>query len=421
MVLKKLFSLISAITISGILAACGGSDGDSTPLANTGYFLDSKVEGLDYIGDKGATGSTGVEGDFNYLPDETMTFNLGDLPLGSAGGQTVVTPQDLLGTNLTPDEQLQVVENVVRLIIAVDENSNPDDGIVVSENLTAELTDAIDLQTTDLEGAVSGLAIAGTLPTVAEAEEHFTDTLLCSYSGAFHGNWSVGDSSGLTGMMIDAKGEIYGMASDGQGISSDSTLAAVFEGTRTADFVTNAFNASGDWYAITREANGLVDNYVPTGAQTNVAGDFESANVVSGSLSMGGTVGVMNAQRVDSDFESAYRFTGLAYELMEDNGQIVQVPIPIFLFTFNIDENNQVKGSGVLLEGSGLFSLTGTVVGGQIIALVESDEGNARITGNINLDAGTMSDLIWTVVDNNGVPIVDGGNGLAIGSGCSLR
>jgi hypothetical protein len=407
--------------MTGILAACGGSDGDSTPLMSTGYFLDSKVEGLDYIGDRGATGSTGVEGEFKYLPDETLTFSLGNLPIGSVGGQTVVTPQDLIDIKLTLDEQMQVVVNTVRLIIAVDENANPDDGIVVSENLTAELTDAIVLQTTDLDGAVAGLAIAGTLPTVAEAEEHFTETLLCGFSGAFHGNWSVGDFSGLTGMMIDAKGKIYGMASDGQGISSDSTLAAVFEGIRTVDFVTNEFNASGDWYAITRETGGLVDDYVPTGAQINVAGDFESADAVNGSLSMGGIVGVMNAERVDSNFEAAYRFTGLAYELMEDNGQIVQVPIPIFLFTFNIDENNQVTGSGVLLEGSGLFSLTGTVDNSQILALVESDEGNARITGNINLDGGTMSDLVWTVVDNNGVPIADGGNGIAIGSGCSLR
>ncbi|MDX2504290.1 MAG: hypothetical protein QNL62_07425 [Gammaproteobacteria bacterium] len=409
--------------MTGILAACGGggSGVDSSPVTATGYFLDSKVEGLDYIGDKGATGSTGVEGDFKYLPDETMTFSLGDLPIGSASGQTVVTPQSLIATNLTPDEQLQVVENIVRLIIAVDENTNPDDGIVVSETLTAELTDAIDLQTTDLDGAVLGLAIAGTLPTVAEAEEHFTETLLCSFSGAFHGNWSTVDFSGLTGMIIDAKGKIYGMASDGQGISSDSTLAAVFEGNRTVDFVTNAFNASGDWYAITREAGGLVDNYVLTGEQINVAGDFESADVVSGTLSKDGIAGVMDAQRVDSNFDSAYRFTGLAYEEVEDNGVIVRVPIPIFLFTFNIDENNQVTGSGVLLEGSVLFSLTGTVVNGQITALVESNEGHARITGDINLDAGTMSDLVWTVVDNNGVVIVDGGNGIAIGSGCSLR
>ena len=411
MVLKKWFSLISVITMTATLAACGGSSGESSPLTATGYFLDSKVEGLDYTGDKGATGSTGVEGDFKYLPDETMTFSLGDLPIGSVVGQTVVTPQDL-------DEQLQVVENIVRLVIAVDENANPDDGIVVSKILTAELTDAIDLQTTDLDGAVSGLAVAGTLPTVAEAEDHFNETLLCNFSGAFHGNWSVGDLSGLTGIMIDAKGKIYGMASDGQGISTDSTLAAVFEGIRTVDFVTNEFNASGEWYTITREAGGLVGDYLPRGESITVAGNFESADVVSGSLSKGVDVGVMNAQRVGSDFESAYRFTSLAYELVDNN---VLIPIPLFLFTFNIDANNQVTGSGILLEGGGMFSITGTVNNGQILALAEGVEGIARITGDINLDAGTLNNLVWTVVDKNGAVVVDGGNGIAIGSGCSLR
>ena len=410
MVLKKWFSLMSVITMTATLAACGGSSGESSPITATGYFLDSKVEGLNYTGDKGATGSTGVEGDFKYLPDETMTFSLGDLPIGSVVGQTVVTPQDL-------DKQLQVVENIVRLVIAVDENANPDDGIVVSKILTAELTDAIDLQTTDLDGAVSGLAVAGTLPTVAEAEDHFNETLLCNFSGAFHGNWSVGGLSGLTGIMIDAKGKVYGMASDGQGISTDSTLAAVFKGIRTVDFVTNEFNASGEWYTITREAGGLVDNYVLTGEPITVAGNFESADVVSGSLSKGVDVGVMNAQRVGSDFESAYRFTSLAYELVDN----ALIPIPLFLFTFNIDANNQVTGSAILLEGGGILSLTGTVDNGQVLALVEDVEVNARITGDINLDAGTLNNLVWTVVDKNGVVVVDGGNGIAIGSGCSLR
>lgn len=111
----------------------------------TGFFIDSPVQNVDY---RTAThqGVTGSDGSFQYELGETITLSLGDLILGSAKAQTVVTPLELLGTeidlaelvgelaNLSP-EQLQAqqgVVNMARLLQSLDKDGNAGNGIVVT-------------------------------------------------------------------------------------------------------------------------------------------------------------------------------------------------------------------------------------------------------------------------------------------------
>jgi len=90
------------------LGACGGGSsqgpgGGPGPTLETGVFVDSPVEGLEFTAyDAGGavveSGVTNSAGEFHYSPGGAVTFSLaqGVLELGSAEGAVVVTPADLV-------------------------------------------------------------------------------------------------------------------------------------------------------------------------------------------------------------------------------------------------------------------------------------------------------------------------------------
>ena len=160
------------------LVACGGDSdndngGSAGPATRTGTFVDSPVAGLDYAGTDGAAGVTNDAGQFQYQDGETLTFSLGDLPLGSAEGAQQLTPLTITeGADTAEDDS---VSNKLVLLQTLDQDGDLNNGIQITEAIGALVSEnaaGIDFdQPTD-----SFRASLAPLMTALETSELFTDT-----------------------------------------------------------------------------------------------------------------------------------------------------------------------------------------------------------------------------------------------------
>ena len=141
---------VAALAVS--LAACGGSssssrssgsggDGSTTdPLA--GRIIDSPVQGLRYVTSPGSrAGITNVNGVFDYLPSDAVSFSIGSLMLGNVPGAPLVTLLDLVdGARAAADSGATLDEvfgsypqvlNIARLLQSLDVDGDSSNGIQV--------------------------------------------------------------------------------------------------------------------------------------------------------------------------------------------------------------------------------------------------------------------------------------------------
>lgn len=127
--------LITAAMTGLLLTGCGGSSSDSNnnvvvpePDSLIGQFIDSNVSGVDF---KTATqsGTTNSKGEFSFVSGESVTFSIGELVFPSATADEIVTPLDLAGTE---DVSSPEVLNMVSLLMTLDTDANPNNGIFIS-------------------------------------------------------------------------------------------------------------------------------------------------------------------------------------------------------------------------------------------------------------------------------------------------
>jgi len=186
--MKKVNILISLVTATLLLGGCGGGGGGTTPTDTTqsAYLIDSAVEGIDYTCGT-LTGTTNSEGKFTYDATKCPTgveFKIGSLSLGTINPSnintdTYLTIQELAGTtrdNITD-------ENVTKLAVllqSLDENSNPNDGILITDNMKglfgvdenlSSKTDA------EISAYITAKAGAGKEKDVNDALTHLLSTL----------------------------------------------------------------------------------------------------------------------------------------------------------------------------------------------------------------------------------------------------
>ena len=122
---KQLFVFVLAV---GLSACGGGSSNSGTSSSNnsvTGIFLDAPVSGLSYSS-VSKNGKTDSSGQYDCVSGEKVTFKIGALPIGDAVCDSIITPYDLEGT--TDIEDVKSI-NIVRLLTALDEDSNSNNGI----------------------------------------------------------------------------------------------------------------------------------------------------------------------------------------------------------------------------------------------------------------------------------------------------
>lgn len=390
------------VFLTGILLAlsgCGGGGGTNTNSGITpdisggnvvtasGYFKDSNVSGLSYRSGQ-HTGVTGEDGSFTYEEGETVTFFLGDIVIGTAETDTVITPIDLSldGHSSDPD-----VQNVVRFLIMLDSDGDPSNGITISPEIQAQAVHwaAVDFSAQDLAAELAAVMSdvtsitgkAAVLPDVGTAQNHLESTLRCAYAGAFKGSYT-GDDQGKFGFLVDAAtGNVSGIAY--------STLWY------------EPFTLSGNEAISYDQVRAFASGSVSTGA--TFEGELTRANELNGTWTnpynyYGALSGGFTGTRVGGAYNAVYRFTGTY------NGD------DMGLITFDVDADNKVTGVAYSVIGYEEYPLSGSVSGTTLLATAVD---GTVVTGVLDMSDGSLSGA-WS--DASG-----GASGSFQGSGCKLN
>jgi hypothetical protein len=157
------------------------SPGPNTKTVLSGRFIDSAVEGLRFETPT-QSGLTDANGTFKYINGEFVSFFIGDIMLGTSTAITRITPM-----NLVPgDSNNPQVENILRFVQSLDEDNNPDNGIRITDAVSARaLGQALDfsLSTAEFENAANELLTLLTSGSVnmlidaSSAQAHFIASL----------------------------------------------------------------------------------------------------------------------------------------------------------------------------------------------------------------------------------------------------
>jgi hypothetical protein len=247
----------------GFVAACGGGDDDEPPgggftlpplpvgIATSGRFVDAPVAGLSYACNC-ASAVTDAGGEFDFTTGQTCSFAVGGIVLGSALGATVLTPISLVSG--ATDENHPTVNNISRLLLSLDGDGDPNNGVEIADSVRAALAGAtlnVGASPAVFAPAAQSLLDAvmpgRTLVSASAASDHLGLTLLgllsgrytCRFGGPATGSVSIEIADGvITGSGLE-DGETTPFAVTGTVQSSGSTTitagttrsAATFSGT----------------------------------------------------------------------------------------------------------------------------------------------------------------------------------------------
>lgn len=135
------------------------------PTVLTGVFKDSEVQGLSFTTTT-QTGITNEKGEFSYVEGETITFKVGELTLGSATAEAVMTPISLVKTvDAAASIESPTVQNMAALLQTLDQDSDHSNGISISQEVVA----AMGIQTIDFSLPVES-TLADIVLSVAQNE-----------------------------------------------------------------------------------------------------------------------------------------------------------------------------------------------------------------------------------------------------------
>lgn len=141
----------------------------------TGVLTDAEIAGVSYAASSGKTGVTNEEGVFNYDHGDSIEFKIGSLVLGNVIGSPIVTPIGLA------DGDNNKLQNLLILFQSLDEDGDPTNGVVISEETAAAVDTSLNLQSDpdvfasspELQRVIEAGGVSGAIKTVNEASEHF--------------------------------------------------------------------------------------------------------------------------------------------------------------------------------------------------------------------------------------------------------
>lgn len=375
------------LSLAVLVSACGGGSSSSNENSGSensvitvaeGRFIDSPVSGLFYnSGDQ--EGTTGNRGEFIYelingVP-QPVSFSMGSLPLGSATGGDIITPYDI--TN-SPIHEI----NVATLLLALDVDSNPDNGIEISDSLvnnynnfdwsSVDLTAADILTSDSLNVFVSDVfSVTQTFPDfqdVADVESHLSETHRCIAAGNYFGEYT-GDENGPVVIGVDP--ETGSMSGIGWSRNRNTGFGFPFGQQVLSRLTRNEFSIiANDLLVFT----GAINNY------SEMTGIWSSDQLGSGNFSL---------LKINYPEFGRYHFTGTYLANIPGAGNI-----PIGAFSFSVRDDNMVEGEmvNIIIGTSELTPLSGTVEGSELA--LQSTHGMS-FEGFIDLDANTYTGS-WT-------------------------
>ncbi len=223
--MKHLIPPAAVLILSATLTACGGSsssssnDGDTpppdTPQTAQGIFLDSAVEGLGYT--SGAlSGFTDNAGTFEYEDGQSVTFTIGDIVIGTTNGADTLTPLELIAT--ASDASNPAVINIARLLQTLDDDGDPDNGILILPSVRELAVD----QAINFDQSVDAFTDDGNVQTVVSTLTTMTSAgarmLIDAATASAHLNATLdglNDDGGDNGGSDDGNGGDDGGGSNG--------------------------------------------------------------------------------------------------------------------------------------------------------------------------------------------------------------
>lgn len=207
MSIKTYIHTLLFIIASLTLLACGGggSGGNNASAVIQGQFIDSIVSGLRYE-TATTSGFTDSQGKFNYRNGETIRFFVGDVLIGEASGQAIITPVELVAAAI--DEKNIQVQNIVMFLQSIDDDGDESNGI----NITTLARSAAQGQSVDftlasgifetngsiqtlISNITSANGIARSMVSRIQASNTFRRNLTALFAGGYQGSFS-GDDTG---------------------------------------------------------------------------------------------------------------------------------------------------------------------------------------------------------------------------------
>jgi len=323
MVIKSYLHALLFVFILIFLIACGGSDGnnDAPGSVQQGQFIDSIVIGLRYE-TPSTSGFTDAQGRFSYREGEIVRFFVGDVFLGEAVGQVIITPIELVD-GATDENNTQVL-NIVIFLQSIDDDGDESNGIKITDAANnAAIGQSVDFTLAEgvfeANGAIQVLLSTITSnngearPMVSriQARDTFRNNLLGLLAGKYLGSFA-GDDIGTWNVTIDVDGNITGISvSDTYGAdtvsgSVASSGQAGMSGTVGGTVFSGSFNRNGNVSGIWSDDE---DSGTFTGSRTAstpppVSDDFGSLSITGMDSGVIGVSFTPNLEPVVTDFNT---------------------------------------------------------------------------------------------------------------------
>lgn len=403
--LAGIFLTTSAILLTG----CGNSnsaqpdqpDQITEPVLDTamGRFIGGPAAGISYLSGE-VSGATDSQGYFEYQlingAPQLVDFSFNGVEIGSTLGEAIITPLDLSGSSSIDD--LYII-NVTRFLVMLDSDSDPSNGIVLSQVLIDSMNqfnwETPDFSNNNFEFSAEIINLIAdinsvdsqnhSLPTTLMAQMYLRNSLSCLSSGVYAGEFG-GEDNGHYVMLLQHK----------------RTDPFVFGDDEPRDGVTSALIYSQD-------QNRLIGVVPQQGLAFNSDNSFIVGQAVNGAQFSGNLIeysriedgiwsnqveggsGTFSGRKLAGDSNAIYRLAG-AYgddTPFDSSDDTADNRGGIALDVFN---DNQVHGILVSTRGDQL-DLNGTLSGNTIT--VSSNEGTDLVftfdrdgTDPLNSDAG---------------------------------
>src|SRR5207244_2189285 len=170
------------------------------------------------------SGLTDKSGAFTYEEGQGITFSVGAVSIGAVPtAKNLLTPVDVAQGTGTSHRVL----NVVRFLMMLDQDGNPNNGIQISAavNAAAASWAPVDFDTTDLpttlgpiiQQASAADGVSHVLPDAATAQAHLPTAFYCTHSGSYYGTFfgtsSTPGTGDYFGTSVFPDGSMYSNAS----------------------------------------------------------------------------------------------------------------------------------------------------------------------------------------------------------------
>jgi hypothetical protein len=333
-----------AYTTADLVLAVGPPPA-GTPV--TGVFRSDTVIGLGYVSGS-HRGLTDTSGAFTYEEGQGITFSVGGVSIGTLPiPKALLTPVDLVTQGTGTSNR---VANIVRFLMMLDQDGNPNNGIQISLAVTAAAASwaPVDFDTADLPTTLGPLiqqasaadGVSHVLPDAVTAQAHLRVGFYCTYAGNYYGTFATHVAPGTHG---DFAASVFPDGSMQSTAYASATLAGF--GLETNDAVSALLDRS---FAQSDESLGW-----------SLQGSFVDATYLSGTY-RADNAGSFQAVG-DASVAATYKFTGTFTSTPNDS--TMGNPFSGHVY-FQMNDSDQISGNvyyGILGATVSGNTFTGTV------------------------------------------------------------